>query len=160
MLLKQPGVILDAADEKSSVQENVENIEISGDHGGAVRDRTAHVREQSSRRKALRVIPRGKQWLTVYRAHQVLLGGNRLLMLSVHPLEACRVLILLVFCFLDFDSEAFRASVGLFFGVWSLSFAYTKSKIWPNKSGRVFSPNLIEHRTRKKLSNSTAARNP
>ena len=25
------------------------------------------------RRKALRVIPRGKQWLTVYRAHQVVL---------------------------------------------------------------------------------------
>ena len=30
------------------------------------------LRMNSGRRKALRVIPRGKQWLTVYRAHQVL----------------------------------------------------------------------------------------
>ena len=39
----------------------------------------ARVREKkrkiSGRRKALRVTPRGKQWLTVYRAHQV--GGKR-----------------------------------------------------------------------------------
>ena len=66
------------------------------------------------------------------------LGGDRLLMLSVHPLEAFRVLILLLFFFLDFDSEAFRASVGPFFGVWSLSFVYTESKIWPKNLSHFF----------------------
>ena len=34
-------------------------------------------RKISGRKKALRVIPRGKQWLTVYRAHQVLGGFSK-----------------------------------------------------------------------------------